>query len=217
MNRDVSTDGWVLPLTVLLIDEACQRLSEPERGARGREWIAEVYAILDDRGLSRWRRRARALRFVAGQYRTVARVGNCRAHLSCCVAAWQTPNMRLSHRKAREAESTTGVVVVSPDGLRQVATASFGMDLVQQVARLLGSEHIRSSKLGEQLTLWHAEDGPGRPRAGLPNPAASLLAAEYELSPVAGTAVVTGPLLYGSPYPLKADEAEQLLARLRSA
>lgn len=109
------------------------------------------------------------------------------------------------------------MVVVSPDGLRQVATASFGMDLVQQVARLLGSEHIRSSKLGEQLTLWHAEDGPGRPRAGLPNPAASLLAAEHGLSPVAGTAVVTGPLLYGSPYPLKADEAEQLLGRLRSA
>ncbi|NUR59069.1 MAG: hypothetical protein HOV87_10415 [Catenulispora sp.] len=124
--------------------------------------------------------------------------------------------MRFS-RKARESEIATTVVLLSPDSLRQVATASFGMDLVQQVARLLGSEHIRSSKLGEELTLWHAEDGPGQPRTGLPNPAASRLAAEQGLSPVVGTAIVTGPLLYGSPYPLKAEEAEQLLARLRGA
>lgn len=125
--------------------------------------------------------------------------------------------MRFSHRKAREAEAATGVVMVSPDSLRRVATASFGMDLVQQVARLLGSEHIRSSKLGEELTLWYAEDGPGRPRAGLPNPVASHLAAEHGLSAVVGTAVVTGPLLYGSPYPLSAVEADQLLTRLRPA
>jgi hypothetical protein len=72
VNRDdVNTDGWVLPLAVLLIDEACRRLPEPERAERAREWIAEVHAIFDDRGLGQWRRSVRALRFAAGQYRTV--------------------------------------------------------------------------------------------------------------------------------------------------
>lgn len=73
MNRreHVSTEGWVQPAAVLLIDGACQRLPEPERTERAREWVAEVYAILDDRGLGRWRRSVRALRFAAGQYRTV--------------------------------------------------------------------------------------------------------------------------------------------------
>lgn len=75
MNRGehVSTDGWVQPAAVLLIDGACRRLPEPERTERAREWIAEVHAILDDRGLRRWRRSVRALRFAAGQYRTVGR------------------------------------------------------------------------------------------------------------------------------------------------
>lgn len=72
-SGDVSTDGWVLPLAALLIDEACRRLPEPERTERAREWIAEVHAILDDRALGRWRRSVRALRFAAGQYRTVGR------------------------------------------------------------------------------------------------------------------------------------------------
>jgi len=74
VNRDdVSTDGWVLPLAVLLIDEACRRLPEPQRAERTREWTAEVHAILDDRGLGRWRRSVRALRFAVGQHRTVGR------------------------------------------------------------------------------------------------------------------------------------------------
>lgn len=75
MNRGehVSTDGWVQPAAVLLIDGACRRLPESERTERAREWIAEVHAILDDRGLRRWRRSVRALRFAAGQYRTVGR------------------------------------------------------------------------------------------------------------------------------------------------
>lgn len=74
MNRgEAGTDGWVLPVAVLLIDGACSRLPEPGRSERAREWIAEVHAILEDRGLSRWRRAVRALRFAAGQYRTVGR------------------------------------------------------------------------------------------------------------------------------------------------
>lgn len=75
MNRGghVSTDGWVQPVAVLLIDGACRRLPELERTERAREWIAEVHAILDDHALGRWRRSARALRFAAGQHRTVSR------------------------------------------------------------------------------------------------------------------------------------------------
>lgn len=75
MNRgeQVSTDGWVQPVAVLLIDGACRGLPEPERAERAREWIAEVHAILEDRSLGRWRRSVLALRFAAGQYRTVAR------------------------------------------------------------------------------------------------------------------------------------------------
>ena len=91
----------------------------------------------------------------------------------------------------------------------------FGMELVQEVARMLGSEHIRSSRLGEDLTLWHAEDGPGRARAGRANPAASRLAAEYGVAPVTGRAIITGPVLYGSPYPLDAGDAARVAARLR--
>lgn len=83
MSRgDVSTSGWVQPLAALLIDEVGQRLPEPERVDRGREWIAEVHAILDDHGhdfshdhdFGRWRRSVRVLRFAVGQYRTVGRV-----------------------------------------------------------------------------------------------------------------------------------------------
>ncbi|MEC3994101.1 hypothetical protein VSR01_11305 [Actinacidiphila sp. DG2A-62] len=110
--------------------------------------------------------------------------------------------------------ATSGLVLVSGGGVRQVATGSYGMDLVQEVARLLGSEHIRSTKLGEDLTLWHAEDGPGRPQPGLPNPAASRLAAGYGSPPVTGPAVVSGPMMYGSPYPLDADGLARTATRL---
>jgi hypothetical protein len=72
-GEHVSTDGWAQPVAVLLIDGACRRLPEPERTERAREWIAEVHAILDDPGLGRCRRSVRALRFAAGQYRTVDR------------------------------------------------------------------------------------------------------------------------------------------------
>ncbi|MEV8454400.1 hypothetical protein AB0467_27835 [Streptomyces sp. NPDC052095] len=111
-------------------------------------------------------------------------------------------------------KATSGLLLVSDRGIQQVETASYGMDLVQEVARLLGSEHIRSTKLGEELTLWYAEDGPGRARSGPPNPVASRLAADHGAAPVTGPAVVTGPLLYGSPYPLSAEEITQVSGRL---
>ncbi|MGV9898857.1 hypothetical protein ACWDVV_32690, partial [Streptomyces tendae] len=65
-------------------------------------------------------------------------------------------------------KATSGLLLVSDRGIQQIETASYGMDLVQEVARLLGSEHVRSTKLGEELTLWYTEDGrpdhPGRDR-----------------------------------------------------
>jgi hypothetical protein len=119
------------------------------------------------------------------------------------------------HRMADERGAAARLLVVTDGGVQQVRTTVFGMDLVPEVARLLGSENIRSTRLGEELTLWHAEDRPGRPRAGRPNPAASRLAAEHGAPPVTGTAVISGPMLYGSPYPLQAEEAERVASRLR--
>jgi hypothetical protein len=58
-----------------LITRACGRLPEGAARDRAREWLAELAAILDDQAVSaRWRRRARALRFAAGQRRTVRRL-----------------------------------------------------------------------------------------------------------------------------------------------
>ncbi|MFJ3889909.1 hypothetical protein [Streptomyces rubrogriseus] len=112
-------------------------------------------------------------------------------------------------------KATSGLLLVSDRGIQQVKTASYGMDLVQEVARLLGSEHIRSTKLGEVLTLWYTEDGPGRASSGPPNPVASRLAADHGAALVNGPAVVTGPLLYGSPYPLGAEEITRVWDHLR--
>ncbi|MFI9814688.1 hypothetical protein [Saccharothrix variisporea] len=110
---------------------------------------------------------------------------------------------------------SAGLVLVTGDGVHLVTTNSIGMDLVGEVARLLGSEHIRSTRLGGDLTLWHAEDGPGKPRSGYPNPAASALAAEHGSPPVSGPAVVSGPIAHNSVFPLDAAEAERLVSRLR--
>ncbi|MGV9912807.1 hypothetical protein [Streptomyces tendae] len=112
-------------------------------------------------------------------------------------------------------KATSGLLLVSDRGIQQVKTASYGMDLVQEVARHLGSEHIRSTKLGEELTLWYTEDGPGQARSGPPNPVANRLAADHGAAPVTGPAAVTGPLLYGSPYPLGAEAITQVSERLR--
>lgn len=93
-------------------------------------------------------------------------------------------------------------------------TSPFGMDLVQEVSRLLGSEHIRSTKISDDLTLWHAEIAPGRSHPGAPGPAASQFSAEHGSPPVTGPAVVTGEMLHGAPYPLDADKAAQIATHL---
>ncbi|MGS2616840.1 MFS transporter [Micromonospora sp. LZ34] len=116
---------------------------------------------------------------------------------------------------AAERGTAAGLLLVTVGGVQQVTTTHVGTDLVQEVARLLGSENIRSARLGTDLTLWHAEDGPGRARPGQPNPRASQLAAEHGSPAVTGPAVITGPIRYGSPYPLDADEADRIATRLR--
>ncbi|PYC74902.1 hypothetical protein C7C45_03140 [Micromonospora arborensis] len=116
---------------------------------------------------------------------------------------------------AQERGKTAELLLVTVGGVQRVTTPFVGMDLVREVARLLGSENIRSTRLGTDLTLWHAEDRPGRAQPGQPNPAASLLATEHGSPSVTGPAVVTGPILHGSPYPLDADEADRIASRLR--
>ncbi|MGI5521574.1 MFS transporter [Micromonospora sp. CA-259024] len=116
---------------------------------------------------------------------------------------------------ANERGTAAGLLLVTAGDVQQLTTPFFGMDLVQEVARLLGSANIRSTRLGTDLTLWHAEDSPGRSRPGQPNPTASQLAAEHGAPPVTGPAIITGPVLHGSPYPLNADEADRIATRLR--
>ncbi|HTT52593.1 MAG TPA: hypothetical protein VMH35_14430 [Streptosporangiaceae bacterium] len=57
-----------------LIGRACRHLPASTRDERGREWAAELPAILHDPDVRPgWRRSARALRFAAGTVRTARR------------------------------------------------------------------------------------------------------------------------------------------------
>lgn len=122
--------------------------------------------------------------------------------------------MGLFSRRKESSNGTHRLLLMKDGYVKNVPTSLFGMDLVQEVSRLLGSEHIRSTKIGDALTLWHSEIAPGRARPGAPNAAASRLAAEHGSPPVTGPAVVTGEILYGSPYPLDVDKAAEIAARL---
>jgi hypothetical protein len=62
-------------LASALITGACMRLPEGRGGERAREWQAELAAILEDPAIgSRARRQVRAVRFAAGQRRTMRRL-----------------------------------------------------------------------------------------------------------------------------------------------
>lgn len=116
---------------------------------------------------------------------------------------------------ASELSEAARLLLVTVDEIQQVETTAYGMDLVPEVARLLGSGNIRSTRLGDEMTLWHAEDAPGRARAGRANPVATKLAAEHGLPPVTGTVVITGPIQYNSVFPLDAAAADRTATRLR--
>ncbi|MFI6859516.1 hypothetical protein ACIBKZ_06345 [Streptomyces sp. NPDC050421] len=122
--------------------------------------------------------------------------------------------MGLFSRRKASSTGTHRMLVMKDGRVQSVPTSLFGMDLVQEVSRLLGSEHIRSTRIGDDLTLWHSESAPGQARPGTPNAAASRLAAEHGSPPVTGPAVLTGEMLYGAPYPLDPDKAAQIETRL---
>ncbi|WP_318212454.1 hypothetical protein [Streptomyces sp. SJL17-1] len=93
--------------------------------------------------------------------------------------------------------------------IKRVPTESRGLELLQEISRLLRAENVTMTKLGTDLTLWHV-DGAGR----TPNPAASRLMAEYGFEPVTGAAVVAGPIIGHMPFPLGSEATEDLALRL---
>lgn len=52
--------------------------------------------------------------------------------------------MALFRRNKASSNATTALLVVTDSGITRVSTGSYGTDLVQEVAKLLRSENIRS-------------------------------------------------------------------------
>lgn len=94
--------------------------------------------------------------------------------------------------------------------VKRVPTSLSGMDLVQEISRLLRFEGVMMTKLGADLTLWHVVDAPD----GTPNPAASRLMAEHGFEPVTGAAIVAAEMIGVTALPLDVDEAERIALRL---
>lgn len=84
---------------------------------------------------------------------------------------------------------------------------------VAQVASLLKTERVRSSRLDDHLVLWQADDG-GSTRAEGGNPLASRLVADFGHAPVSGNVVVTGPMVDGRVLPLDRAKAEEMMRRV---
>ncbi|MFF5212278.1 MFS transporter [Streptosporangium sp. NPDC000396] len=117
--------------------------------------------------------------------------------------SWSSPTQTTPGRTG-----TNGLLLVEDSRVKRIPTALHGMDLVQEISRLLRAENITMTKLGTDLTLWHVAG------AGTPNPVASRLMAEYGFQPVTGTAVVAGAMIGHSPFPLGTDEADGIALRL---
>jgi hypothetical protein len=74
MRGDALAQQLAQRLAGWLIRRACRDLPAAARAERGREWTAELPAILDDPDVrSGWLRSARALRFALGTIRTARR------------------------------------------------------------------------------------------------------------------------------------------------
>ncbi|MEU7297185.1 bifunctional serine/threonine protein kinase/MFS transporter [Streptomyces exfoliatus] len=101
-----------------------------------------------------------------------------------------------------------GLLLVENGRVTRVPAELRGLELLQEISRLLRSENVTMTKLGTDLTLWHVEG------AGTPNPVASRLMAGYGFEPVTGSAVVAGPVIGHMPVPLGSDAAEGLVLRL---
>ncbi|MFI5806668.1 MFS transporter [Streptomyces sp. NPDC051561] len=90
----------------------------------------------------------------------------------------------------------------------RIPMALHGLELVEEISRLLRSENVTMTRLGPDLTLWHSVG------VGTSNPVASRLMAEHGFEPVTGDAIVAGPMIGNSPFPLGNDAAEGLVRRL---
>ncbi|WP_327350620.1 hypothetical protein [Streptomyces sp. NBC_01304] len=99
------------------------------------------------------------------------------------------------------------LLVVKGGRVKHVPTELWGMNLVQEISRLLRSESITSTRLGT-VTLWHVAGD------GTPNPGASRLMAEHGFQPVNGAAVVSGEMIGADSFPLDVAVAEELALRL---
>ncbi|WP_395366919.1 bifunctional serine/threonine protein kinase/MFS transporter [Streptomyces sp. YH02] len=103
----------------------------------------------------------------------------------------------------------SGLLLVKNGRVKRVPTELRGLELLQEISRLLRAENVTMTKLGTDLTLWHVE-GAGQ----TPNPVASRLMAEHGFEPVTGAAVVAGPMVGHMPFPLGSEAAEGLALRL---
>ncbi|MGA5196669.1 bifunctional serine/threonine protein kinase/MFS transporter [Streptomyces exfoliatus] len=102
-----------------------------------------------------------------------------------------------------------GLLLVENGRVTRVPADLRGLELLQEISRLLRSENVTMTKLGTDLTLWHVVGV-----AGAPNAVASRLLAGYGFEPVTGAVVVAGPLIGHMPFPLGGDVAEGLALRL---
>ncbi|CAM5419186.1 hypothetical protein SSPIM334S_08019 [Streptomyces spiroverticillatus] len=104
--------------------------------------------------------------------------------------------------------AANGLLFVQNGRVTRIPTEFRGMDLLQEISHLLRSENVTMTRLGTDLTLWHTVG------AGTPNPVASRLMAEHGFEPVTGAAIVAGPVISRTPFPLDSEAAEGLAFRL---
>ncbi|MFJ5138864.1 MDR family MFS transporter [Streptomyces sp. NPDC088707] len=118
-------------------------------------------------------------------------------------AGWSVPAQTTPERSG-----ANGLLLVENGRVTRIPTELRGMDLVQEISRLLRAENVIMTKLGTDLTLWHVVG------AGAQNPVASRLMAEHGFEPVTGAAIVAGPVMGHIPFPLGGHATESLALSL---
>ncbi|MBB6347619.1 hypothetical protein FHU36_004164 [Nonomuraea muscovyensis] len=68
--------------------------------------------------------------------------------------SWSSPTQTTPGRTG-----TNGLLLVEDGRVKRVPTALHGMDLVQEISRLLRAENVTMTKLGTDLILWHVAGG----------------------------------------------------------
>ncbi|MFD3665926.1 bifunctional serine/threonine protein kinase/MFS transporter [Streptomyces sp. NPDC058659] len=118
------------------------------------------------------------------------------------------PGRSAPTRTTPDRRGANGLLLVKNHRVTRIPTELRGMDLLQEISRLLRAENVTMTKLGTDLTLWHVAG------AGPPNPVASRLMAEHGFEPVTGAAIVAGRMIGHMPFPLGSDAADGLALRL---